>query len=159
LYHSSDAIQASYRINHLHLSFPSFLYTIFISQPTASWLFRRILTSSTVKSSATIPKSVDKAMDKANPSNGNLNAGISIRNGPVVEKMDVDEQAPATNGTSNGKRKSRGSIQKKYKEATSSEDDDIPLVRWNRHFAISPTDSVVEQEEKDHETSFGSGVL
>lgn len=76
-------------------------------------------------------------MDKANPSNGDLDAGISIRNGPVVEEMDMDEQAPATNGTSNGKRKSRGSMQKKYKEATSSEDEDVPLVRWSDHFAIA----------------------
>jgi len=99
-------------------------------------------------------------MDKANPSNGHLSAGISIRNGPVVEEMDVDDQAPATNGTSNGKRKSRGSIQKKYTEATSSEDEDVPLVRWNHHFAIAfPADSVVEQEEKDFETSFRSGIL
>lgn len=74
-------------------------------------------------------------MDKANPSNGDLDAGISIRNGPVVEDMDVDEQAPATNGTSNGKRKSRGSIQKKYKEETSSEDEDVPLVCWIHPFA------------------------
>lgn len=74
-------------------------------------------------------------MDRANPSNGHLDAGISIRNGPVVEDMDVDEQAPATNGASNGKRKSRGSIQKKYKEETSSEDEDVPLVRWNHPLA------------------------
>lgn len=73
-------------------------------------------------------------MDKANPPNGDLDAGISIRNGPVVEDMDVDEQAPATNGSSNGKRKSRGSIQKKYKEETSSEDEDVPLVRWIHPF-------------------------
>ncbi|QDS67785.1 hypothetical protein FKW77_006614 [Venturia effusa] len=79
------------------------------------------------KSAPTIPKSVDKAMDKANPSNGDLNAGISIRNGPIVEAMDVDEPAPPTNGASNGKRKSRTSVQQKYKEETDSEDEDVPL--------------------------------
>jgi DNA topoisomerase I len=90
----------------------------------------RILTSSlAVKSSATISKSVDKAMDKEIPSNGHLGPGISIRNGPVGE-MDVDAREPATNGVSNGKRKSRGSIRKAYKEATSSDEDDVPLVRW-----------------------------
>jgi DNA topoisomerase-1 len=67
-------------------------------------------------------------MDKQQPSNGSLNHGISIRMGPV-EEMEVDEDAPATNGA-NGKRKSRGSIGKTYKEATSSDDEeDEPLVR------------------------------
>jgi DNA topoisomerase-1 len=66
-------------------------------------------------------------MDKGQPSNGTLNPGISIRMGPVQE-MEVDEEAPAKNGV-NGKRKSRGSIGKMYKEATSSEDEeDKPLV-------------------------------
>jgi hypothetical protein len=80
------------------------------------------------KSAATIPKSLDKAMDKQQPSNGSLNPGISIRMGPV-EEMEVDEVAPATNGV-NGKRKSRGSVGKIYREATSSDDEeDKPLVR------------------------------
>lgn len=54
-------------------------------------------------------------------------AGISIRNGPVVDKMDVDE--PATNGTA--KRKSRGSTSKAVNynlQGSESEDDDVPLV-------------------------------
>lgn len=80
-------------------------------------------------SADTIPKSVDQAMDKDAPtSNGQLEPGISIRNGPV-EPMDVD--APATNGAMNGKRKSRASVNGTcYKEASgSSDDDDKPLVR------------------------------
>lgn len=82
-------------------------------------------------SADTIPKSVDNAMDKEVPSsngqNGQLEVDISIRNGPVRE-MDIDE--PGTNGLANGKRKQRASINgKSYKEATSSDEDDKPLVR------------------------------
>lgn len=68
-------------------------------------------------------------MDKQIPSNGQLEPGISLRNGPVDE-MDVD--APATNGAANGKRKSRPSLSngKSYKEASSSDEEDSkPLVR------------------------------
>lgn len=65
---------------------------------------------------------MDNAIDaKAEP------AGISIRNGPVEDKMDVDE--PATNGTA--KRKSRGSTSKAVnynQQGSESEDDDVPLV-------------------------------
>jgi hypothetical protein len=75
----------------------------------------------TVKSSAQIPKSVDKALDKALP-NGHSGTGISVRSGPV-EEMDVDE--PLANGAA--KRKSRGSIvSKSYREDSS--DEDAPLV-------------------------------
>jgi DNA topoisomerase I len=79
-----------------------------------------------VKSSATIPSRVDKAMDKEVSSNGNLGAGISIRMGPV-EEMDID--APQVNGHINGKRKSRGSIGAKKTYREDSSDDDTPLVR------------------------------
>lgn len=66
-------------------------------------------------------------MDKETPTtNGNVAPGISIRNGPV-DKMEVDDPPKVTNGVTNGKRKSRGSIQKAYKEATSSDDDDVPI--------------------------------
>jgi DNA topoisomerase-1 len=67
-------------------------------------------------------------MDKEIPSNGHLNPGISIRMGPV-EDIDVDNERRVANGVSNGKRKSRGSLQKSSKEATSSDEDDEPLVR------------------------------
>ena len=91
-----------------------------------------LTTASTVKSQDRIPKIVDKVMDRQNPSNGDLEAGISLRNGPVDEmEIDGDEGKPQVNGTVNGKRKSRGSIAngKGYKEASSSEEeDDKPLV-------------------------------
>ncbi len=76
-------------------------------------------------SNETIPKDVDRAMDKQLPANGHVEPGISIRMGPV-DDMDVD----APNGTANGKRKSRGSIPTtSYKEQSGSEDDDDkPLV-------------------------------
>jgi hypothetical protein len=86
--------------------------------------------SSTVAlSNDRISKDEDKAMDKQVPSNGHVEPGISIRMGPVDDKMDVDE--PATNGNANAKRKARSSITngKSYKDASSSEDDDKPLVR------------------------------
>jgi hypothetical protein len=85
-------------------------------------------TSSTAISSERISKDEDKAMDKQVPSNGHVEPGISIRMGPV-DDMDVD--APATNGNANGKRKARSSItnSKSYKDASSSEEDDKPLVR------------------------------
>lgn len=78
-------------------------------------------------------------MDKQLPSNGTVNPGISIRHGPV-EDTNMDDGPPvtngATNGAANGKRKSRGSISKTYKEATSSdEDENKPLVRPDE-FAI-----------------------
>lgn len=62
-----------------------------------------------------------------------LNPGLSVRMGPVDE-MDMDSPAPKTNGTNgmtNGKRKARISVghSKSYKESSSSEEDDKPLVR------------------------------
>ena len=87
------------------------------------------------KSKDTIPKSVDRALDKSFPSGNGLKPGISIANGPVTE-MDIDEQpvnGVQTNGAVIGKRKSRASLgnaAKSYKEATDDEDDQ-PLVRSN----------------------------
>ncbi|KAJ4343014.1 DNA topoisomerase 1 [Didymella glomerata] len=77
----------------------------------------------------TIPKSVDRDMDKQLPANGHVEPGISIRMGPV-DDMDVD----APNGAANGKRKSRGSIPTaNYKEQSGSEDeDDKPLSKRRR---------------------------
>lgn len=92
----------------------------------------------TVKSSETISKNVDQAMNKENPTNGHVEAGISIRHGPV-EDMHVDSepkdvpQINGVNGVTNGKRKARNSIPngKSYKEDSTSEDDDKPLVsQW-----------------------------
>lgn len=59
--------------------------------------------------------------------------GISIRSGPVDE-MDVDP--PHTNGQTNGKRKARASNGQSYKEHSSSDDDDQPLVCCGWHIII-----------------------
>lgn len=76
------------------------------------------------KSKATIPKSLDKAMDAASKPVKHAAPGISIRNGPV-EDMDVDGKPEA-----NGKRKARASISNgvSYKDASDDEDDEEPLV-------------------------------
>ena len=71
-----------------------------------------------------MPTSLDKAMSQKN--GRSAPSGVSIRNGPVTDVMDVDEPV------SNGKRKSRGSIAKaiNYNEVLSaSEDDEKPLVQ------------------------------
>lgn len=70
-------------------------------------------------------------MDKAEKPTAVESVGISVRNGPVTENMDID--GPVSNGA-NGKRKSRGSIgnAKSYREVPSgSEDEDEvkPAVR------------------------------
>lgn len=69
-----------------------------------------------------IPKSLDRAMDKANPVAASAAPGISIRNGPVDE-MDVDE--PRTNGNA-GKRKARSGLPngRSYNEASEEEEED-----------------------------------
>ena len=80
------------------------------------------------KSNERISPDEDQKMDAQVPSNGHIEPGISIRMGPIDGKMDVDQ--PETNGTANGKRKARSSITngKSYKDASSSEEDDKPLV-------------------------------
>lgn len=91
-----------------------------------------------MKSEGRISKDVDQEMDAQLPSNGHIEPGVSIRMGPV-EDMDVD--AAPTNGNINGKRKARSSLTngKSYKEQSSSEEDDKPLVRsiTGSLFAIS----------------------
>lgn len=81
------------------------------------------------KSNEVISKSLDNAMDKANPPAQNGAAGISIRNGPVHE-MEIDSHQ--VNGNT-GKRKARSSMVngKSYKEQSDEEeeDEDVPLVR------------------------------
>ena len=78
-----------------------------------------------------IPKSLDRAIDKANPDAVNGAPGISIRNGPMDE-MDID--TTPTNGNASAKRKARVSMckGKSYKEASDEdgeEEDEEPLVR------------------------------
>ncbi|KAI9720062.1 MAG: hypothetical protein M1812_003189 [Candelaria pacifica] len=90
-------------------------------------------------SKATIPKSLDKALDKSNPSGKHVIPGVSLRNGPVDE---IDIEAPETNGvrangTGSGKRKSRPGATngKTYKEASTGEgedDEDKPLNKRRR---------------------------
>ena len=103
-------------------------------------------------SKAHISKSDDKAMGRAGPSSP-LPAGISIRNGPVIEdKMDVDE--PTTNG--NSKRKARNSTSKtvNYNDG-SEESDNVPLV-CSRFYSLvltygfrSNTDILLGKASKD----------
>jgi DNA topoisomerase-1 len=95
-----------------------------------------------------ISKDEDKAMDKQVPSNGHVEPGISIRMGPVDDKMDVDE--PATNGNANAKRKARSSITngKSYKDASSSEDDDKPLVRSFTLKRVCPKANVPQSKRR-----------
>jgi len=76
-------------------------------------------------SEAHISKAVDSAMDKATAKSAIAPAGVSVRNGPVVEdKMDMDE--PATNGAT--KRKARASTGKPVKYDDNSSESDVPLV-------------------------------
>ncbi|KAK5009754.1 DNA topoisomerase 1, partial [Cryomyces antarcticus] len=94
------------------------------------------------KSADHISKSVDRAMDKGNPSSSRVMPGVSIRTGPVKE-MDVDkpETNGHANGTVNGKRKARSSAtnRKSYKETSASEDeDDVPLTKRRRTAPAKP---------------------
>ena len=56
--------------------------------------------------------------------NGHVKPGISMAMGPVDE-MEVDK--PTTNGLTNGKRKSSLANGRSYKDASDSEDEDVPL--------------------------------
>ncbi|KAH0560027.1 hypothetical protein GP486_003449 [Trichoglossum hirsutum] len=83
-----------------------------------------------------IPKGVDTEMDRTNVPSAQV--GLSIRHGHV-EEMEIDGEA--TNGVKSsgeglGKRKARKSTEKSksYKEESSEEDEDEPLVRRMSHF-------------------------
>ena len=80
-------------------------------------------------SSAKIPSSVDRQMDKQMPTNGHVQPGISLSNGPVAEddtKM-TDANQSMTNGSVPAKRKARESLARPdYADAESS--DDEPMV-------------------------------
>ena len=98
-----------------------------------------------------ISKSVDAAMDKALPSNGEVKPGISLMNGPVME---VDTEMKDADGDVNGsgpsKRKSRGSLARpSYAEPESSEDDDQPLVRFLPPSCCRRLTPTPEQEAPD----------
>ncbi|KAL9593905.1 MAG: hypothetical protein Q9219_007323 [cf. Caloplaca sp. 3 TL-2023] len=82
----------------------------------------------THKSKATIPKSLDKAMDATAKPARHAAPGISIRNGPM-EEMDLDDKHET-----NGKRKARASMTNgvSYKDASDDEDDEEPLSKRRR---------------------------
>lgn len=61
-------------------------------------------------------------MDRASTNGSAAPPGLSVRHGPVTEKMDVDEPA------ANGKRKARTSAVKPTYAESDSEEDAKPLV-------------------------------
>lgn len=80
-------------------------------------------------SSAKIPSSVDRQMDKQIPTNGVVQPGISMAHGPVTESDThmTGVHAAITNGAAPAKRKARESIARPdYADAESS--DDEPMV-------------------------------
>ena len=87
-----------------------------------------MFSSPTVKSHDRVSESVDSATGKDTVPNGDVEPGVSVRMGPV-EEMDVD--TPPANGNVHVKRKARSSMTngRSYKEASSSDDEDKPLVR------------------------------
>ena len=108
-------LQSSKILHH-----PQSLLSSYLATPT---------NTNTAKSSATIPKAIDTAMDnEASASDGAVKPCISMAFGPADDNMDIDQ--PATNGASaNGKRKASMTNGKSYKDASESESDDAPLVR------------------------------
>lgn len=70
--------------------------------------------------------------------NGNLDPGVSIRNGPVGDgDVEMEDAADGANGRGAGKRKSRASTERKsYAEPESSEEEDKPLVRFAFHHQL-----------------------
>ena len=97
-----------------------------------------------MKSKDVISKSVDKALDKAQPT-ANGDAGISVRNGPIG---DPRGEKPQLNGHTPSKRKARTSNAQSYKDAT-SDSDDAPIVSiliWNIT-EIQYIDIALEQKE------------
>ncbi|KAI9166936.1 DNA topoisomerase 1 [Paramyrothecium foliicola] len=101
-------------------------------------------------SNAKISSAVDKALDRSAPSHNTALAGLSVRNGPVLDEMDID--AHGTNGTS--KRKSRSSISKvDYKDQSDSEDG-RPLAKRPR-----PSHNAIESDSDDEPISKGRARL
>ena len=82
-------------------------------------------------------------MDKSNPTPEHAAPGISIRNG-IIDEMVVDKRESnnaQTDLVASGKRKARHSTDKGkvYKEASSAEDDGVPLVCRVRSTSICET--------------------
>lgn len=80
--------------------------------------------SASTVSSAKITASEDRALDRSVSKKGNNLAGLSVRNGPVRDEMDVD--SPVANGVN--KRKSRSSLSSKVNYKDGSDSDGEPLV-------------------------------
>ncbi|GAB7341568.1 hypothetical protein MBLNU457_7779t1 [Dothideomycetes sp. NU457] len=91
------------------------------------------------RSKAHIDADVDHEMDDAAPSNGHVEPGISMRNGPVEEE--ATGGAVKVNGTS----KRKASMGKSYKAAASDSDDDVPLNK-RRKTTSQPVDSEDEDD-------------
>lgn len=87
-------------------------------------------------------------MDKQLPTNGNVQPGISLVNGPVREE-DVkmpDVNGTTTNGAVPAKRKVRESLARpNYADSESSDDDDVPLIK-KRKISPKPVDNAVESD-------------
>ncbi|KAF4994166.1 hypothetical protein FGRMN_5940 [Fusarium graminum] len=92
-------------------------------------------------SKAMISRAEDAAVDEPIPEEAAKMAGLSVRNGPMVDTMDVDE--PATNGMS--KRKSRNSITKVNYKDNESSDDGAPLAKRQK----KQTNRVVDSDSDD----------
>ncbi|KAK2935814.1 hypothetical protein FoTM2_003757 [Fusarium oxysporum f. sp. vasinfectum] len=93
-------------------------------------------------SSSKISRAEDDALDQPVPKQAAKMAGLSVRNGPLEDAMDIDE--PATNGAS--KRKSRTSISKvNYKDDESS-DDAAPLAKRQKKQANRVPESDSDDE-------------
>ncbi|KAG5809178.1 hypothetical protein H9Q74_012214 [Fusarium xylarioides] len=93
-------------------------------------------------SSAKISRAEDDALDQPVSKQAAKMAGLSVRNGPLEDAMDIDE--PATNGAS--KRKSRTSISKvNYKDDESS-DDATPLAKRQKKQANRVPESDSDDE-------------
>ncbi|KAF4501680.1 DNA topoisomerase I [Fusarium agapanthi] len=93
-------------------------------------------------SSSKISRAEDDALDQPVSKQAAKMAGLSVRNGPLEDAMDIDE--PATNGAS--KRKSRTSISKvNYKDDESS-DDAAPLAKRQKKQANRVPESDSDDE-------------
>ncbi|KAF4977260.1 hypothetical protein FZEAL_6200 [Fusarium zealandicum] len=97
-------------------------------------------------SSAKISRAQDDAMDRSVPDDTTGMAGLSVRNGPIQDSMDID--GPATNGAS--KRKSRSSITKvNYLDNNSESDDGVPLAKRQK----KQNNKVAESDSDDEPIS------
>lgn len=93
------------------------------------------------KSNEKIPKGLDRALDRAIPSNDHVAPGISLANGPM-EAMELDEprvKDSKSNGVANGKRKARQVVKNgpNNKDATSEFEDDKPSVCRTHRYLTS----------------------